>query len=245
MSDPITEMVEQVFKAVSGFVQKNIAALDVKLTALGKRIDELPEPIHGKDGAPGPQGEKGLDGKDGTDGIDGRDGRDGVDGKDALQLEILDGIDTNKRYQRGTYASYKGGLIRAFRATDPLTDAGLEKAGWSVVIKGIAEVTVDATNDLRTFGIAVRYTDDSTLMKTFAIPVVLDKGVWKQGKYQHGDSVTWDGIWIAQEDTEDKPGTSKAWRLALRRGRDGKNGVDGKDGAPGMNGKDGRDARYD
>ena len=56
--------------------------------------------------------------------------------------------------------------------------------------------------------------------------VILDRGVWRDGAYQKGDGVTWAGsFWIAQRDTADKPETSDAWRLAVKRGREGKPGV--------------------
>lgn len=65
------------------------------------------------------------------------------------------------------------------------------------------------------------------LRKTHAMrfPMVIDRGVYKTGQdYERGDGVTWGGnFWICQEDTSDKPGTSKAWRLAVKKGRDGKN----------------------
>jgi hypothetical protein len=55
------------------------------------------------------------------------------------------------------------------------------------------------------------------------IPIVLDRGVWKDGEYKKGDSVSLEGSsWIAQADTKDRPGVSDAWRLATKRGRDGK-----------------------
>ena len=51
-----------------------------------------------------------------------------------------------------------------------------------------------------------------------------DRGVYKADTaYQAGDGVTWGGsFWIAQRETSDKPETSDAWRLAVKRGRDGK-----------------------
>lgn len=56
-------------------------------------------------------------------------------------------------------------------------------------------------------------------------PVILDRGVWREGSHRKGDGVTWAGsFWIAQRDTEDKPETSDAWRLAVKRGREGKSG---------------------
>ncbi len=58
----------------------------------------------------------------------------------------------------------------------------------------------------------------------FAFPVVLDRGVWKEGDYENGDAVSWGGsLWIAQRDTSDKPDSpDSGWRLAVKRGRDGK-----------------------
>ena len=62
------------------------------------------------------------------------------------------------------------------------------------------------------------------------LPVVLDRGVWREGEYRKGDAVSWAGsLWIAQEDTSEKPDAGKGWRLAVKRGRDGK---DAKDAPP-------------
>jgi hypothetical protein len=64
------------------------------------------------------------------------------------------------------------------------------------------------------------------LVKTFpfTLPVVLDAGVWREGKhYEAGDGVTWAGsYWIAQKDTAAKPDSGDGWRLAVKRGRDAK-----------------------
>lgn len=59
--------------------------------------------------------------------------------------------------------------------------------------------------------------------KDFRLPVVVDRGVWKLGdSYHRGAGVTHDGsFWISQADgNTDKPGTSKAWRMAVRKGKD-------------------------
>lgn len=65
------------------------------------------------------------------------------------------------------------------------------------------------------------------VVKDFRLPVVLDRGVYKEGvTYQKGDGATWAGsFWIAQEETSEKPDTGKGWRLAVKRGRDGRDGV--------------------
>ncbi|WP_277969301.1 hypothetical protein [Sphingomonas echinoides] len=56
-------------------------------------------------------------------------------------------------------------------------------------------------------------------------PVVLDRGVFKEGTaYEHGDAVTFGGsLWIAQRATSEKPeGNNTGWRLAVKKGRDGR-----------------------
>lgn len=60
----------------------------------------------------------------------------------------------------------------------------------------------------------------------FTLPVVLDRGVFKDGsEYEGGDGVTSGGsFWIAQTTTKDRPGMSDAWRLSVKKGRDGKDG---------------------
>lgn len=49
------------------------------------------------------------------------------------------------------------------------------------------------------------------------------KGVWKEGEFQRGQLVTQGGsLFLAQRDTTDKPETSDAWKLIVKRGRDGR-----------------------
>lgn len=75
------------------------------------------------------------------------------------------------------------------------------------------------------------------------LPIPLDRGQFKSGEdYVRGDATTYGGsLWIAQKSTADKPGTSDAWRLAVKCGRDGKNGKDGERGERGMEGRPGKD----
>jgi hypothetical protein len=77
----------------------------------------------------------------------------------------------------------------------------------------------------------------------FDLAILLDRGVWREGKYQKGDTVSWSGSgWIAQCDTTEKPEQgSKDWRLAIKRGRDGKDGNPGPRGDKGDSGHDGKD----
>lgn len=182
----------------------------------------------GKDGEPGPKGDAGETGQKGLDGEPGRDGRDGERGpagKDAAELVIASAIDPERIYACGTWARYRGGLVRATRDTDPLAGGDLHAAGWAVMVEGVADVAIVPVDEHgRKFVVEMLLTGGrkSTLEVKTAIPV--DRGVWKEGEaYDRGDGVSLNGCWwIAQKETSDRPGTSPAWRMAVKAGRDGK-----------------------
>lgn len=183
----------------------------------------------GDPGQPGERGEKGdagADGKDGKDGRDGRDGKDGTPGRDAAELAPLPAIDEARSYPAGTWAHHAGGLIRAERATVPVRDGDLQAAGWAVMVEGVAAVVVTQGEDPREIEVASMLTSGTKAVCTFSIPMVIDRGVWREGEHEKGDHVTWDGSgWIAQRKTATKPGTGPDWRLSTKRGRDGKDGA--------------------
>lgn len=186
----------------------------------------------GIDGAKGMDGAQGLPGTDGTpgmkgmDGDPGRDGRDGPPGRDAAQIDILPSINEERSYGRGTYASHKGGLWWAQRPTQ-----GMD--GWKCVVEGDSdEEDMILDEDGRTFTFRKIKSSGRVFEKSFVLPTVIDRGVFKEGtEYVRGDCVTWDGSsWIAQEKTIAKPdGGGKAWRLAVKHGRNGRDGRDGID----------------
>jgi hypothetical protein len=172
----------------------------------------------------------GRDGKDGKDGIDGKDGHDGIDGKDgadgrdALEVDILDTIDPQKAYPRGTVAAYRGGLIKATRRTGPIGES-LSAAGWRVILRGVAQTEVVPSDDLRTLGIRLTHTDGEVVEQTLRSPSLLYRGVFREGdQYDGGDAVTYGGsLWVALRATTTKPGDgSPDWRLAVKKGRDGR-----------------------
>lgn len=199
--------------------------------------------LHGKDGKDGIQGIPGERGEKGLDGQDGRDGRDGEPGRDALQIDVLDGIDLQRRYQRGTYAHWRGGIIRSTRQTDPVADDDIFKAGWHVVVNGIADVTIEQ-NDLRSWSMKMLKTDGVCVEKTFKAPTLLYKGIWRpENTYEAGDTVTREGsTWICLQDNPGKPGDEDSgWQLSVKKGRDGKDGIRGEKGERGAEGRAGKD----
>ena len=199
--------------------------------------------VDGKDGAPGERGMDGI-GIKGDPGMDGRDGLDGEPGRDAVQIEVLGAIDPGKRYQRGTFATWEGGIIRSFRATDPLKEGDLlEKAGWHVVVRGISFMQVEGSEDKRTVTVRTAFTGSPVVETELHFPVTIYRGIYQADTaYEEGDAVTWDGsIWNALKSTQEKPGASDAWRLSVKRGRDGRDGVRGEKGERGAEGRAGKD----
>ncbi|WP_052201915.1 hypothetical protein [Ensifer sp. ZNC0028] len=60
------------------------------------------------------------------------------------------------------------------------------------------------------------------------IPAMIYRGVYREGTYQKGDTVTWGGsLWHcdADETTEKPDSSAKHWTLAAKKGRDGKDGT--------------------
>lgn len=206
----------------------------------GRRVEvPLPPGVQGDAGQDGAKGEKGDKGETGDAG---RDGRDGEPGRDAPHVDVLDGIDETRRYQRGTFATHLGGLIRSFRATDPIgEDGNLDRAGWHVVVRGISEATFDASEDGRIVTLRLSYTDGQRFEKSLRVPAMIYRGIWEDSIYSKGDVVTRDGsTWVLQEDVaRGKPGEEgSGWKLAVKKGRDGLKGDRGDRGAPGRDGKD-------
>jgi hypothetical protein len=152
------------------------------------------------------------------------DGEDGRDGRDALEVEILSVIHPTKQYPRGTWARHAGGLVRAFRDTDPVGEKGLQETGWDVMVNGLAGFEVDPTTDDRTLRLNTVMTDGTKALAEVHLSTPHDEGVYEPGRtYAKNDGVSKNGCWwIAQTETTDQPGTSKAWRLAVKCGRDGK-----------------------
>lgn len=193
-----------VAKAIGPMVEKAMAQARVEIReTLEKAIKAIPKPERGEKGEPGEAG---------------RDGLEGVPGRDALHIDILPAIDPTAVYRRGTWASHKGGIWRAFEKTEGLR-------GWECIVEGLSDVDIDYAEDLRTCTVRQELSSGKTVAKSFHLPSLIHRGVWKQQPYTPGDTVQKDGhLWIAvgSPDEADKPGDSKMWQLAVRRGRDGR-----------------------
>lgn len=168
-----------------------------------------------------------------------RDGEDGTDGRDATAIDYRDGIDEAKSYPKGTHALYRGGVIVAMRATDPVGD-DLTTAGWAVVMNGTHSEAEEVLDDGRTIRRMRILTNGKTVVSEHKTAIVLYRGVWKHDtEYSRGDLATWDGsVWHCEAGTtRARPGSTPDWRLAVKRGNHGKDGKDGERGPAGRDGK--------
>jgi hypothetical protein len=140
-----------------------------------------------------------------------------VDGRDALHLEILPSIDEAKTYARNTYAKHEGGLWRSFEQTSAMR-------GWECIVEGLKSISVEQDGD-REFSLTLAQSSGAVVVKKFAMPIQIYKGVHKDGEaYDAHDNVTWGGSqWTSTKaQNTDKPGTSDAWVLSVKAGRPGK-----------------------
>jgi hypothetical protein len=148
-----------------------------------------------------------------------KDGKDGTDGKDGVGLA-------------GALIDRDGELVVT------LTNGATKNLG-PVVGKdgdpgrpgrdGFALEDFDASvmDDGRTVLLAFTGKDLDYSVE-LGFPVMIYRGVFTEGSYSKGDTVTWGGsLWHCDADTtESKPGDgSKDWTLCAKKGRDGKDGV--------------------
>jgi hypothetical protein len=161
-----------------------------------------------------------------------RDGRDGRDGADATFREPAD-YEAGKHYSHGAIVRHRGGLWHAHRATD--LDPAVEKSGWTSIVAGVTDVTVRQGEDARSMVITVTLSEGTVIERAFELPILIYRGVHREGRYAAGDAVTHQGsLWIARAATERRPGSeggAQDWQLAVKKGRDGKDGDPGA-GAP-------------
>jgi hypothetical protein len=248
-------LADQVVLSAQGFVARALETVSRRLESLEKRLIEV-QAAKGEKGEPGAKGDKGDPGEPGEPGKNGEpihpdtvalmvrelvekavaalpkaiDGRAGDPGRDAADIHPLPEIDESRSYPAGTWAKHNGGLWLARSITQGMT-------GWDCVVEGVLPLAIE-TADNRHFTIKLAASSGKTVEMPFAVPSMLHRGIWKEGEYERGDVVTWDGSsWHCEaEKTAGKPGSVPDWRLVVKRGqngRDGKNGERGLPGAPG------------
>lgn len=198
------ELAKSVAESVKGYVERRLSGLSDSIAQIREELDAYAldlKSIAARAPEPGPAGK---------------------DGRDAASIEVVD-MDEFRSYPRGTFAHYRGGLVRAFRKTDSMEDwkGSLEKHGWAVAMNGVADVAYEQKGE-RTVVIRTVMTDGTERSIEHSTPTMIYRGVWKERDHQPGDTVTWGGsLWHCDEPTSEKPG-SKGWTLAAKRGRDGK-----------------------
>lgn len=179
---------------------------------VAKFLADIPLP---KDGAPG---EPGKDGRDGAPGEKGADGADGV----GLAGAIID-------RDGGLVVTLTNGEVKSLGSV--VGKDGLHGKNGTDGQDGMGGKDglgfEDLSFDIAETGRPVAKFQRGDMVKTIALPGIIDRGVYSPEKvYEKGDAVSWGGsLWIAQDDCpQGKPDVSKGWRLAVKKGRDGRDG---------------------
>lgn len=204
-SDGKSVSIEDVLPIVNEAVQRSVSAIEI------------------------PRGEKGEPGRDGVNGEPGICGERGDTGKDGVGLagSIIDRsgnlivtLTDGSTRELGLVVGKDGGAGRD--GVDGL--AGVDGTNGADGI-GFDDLDLVETED----GLSLQFSRGD-VVKSFALPVPLDRGVWKEKEYRKGAGVTWGGsFWIAQRDTNAKPDTQDSgWRLSVKKGRDGREVVSTK-----------------
>jgi hypothetical protein len=144
----------------------------------------------------------------------GKDGANGIDGKDAvvdvekITLDVLSRVPPPRDGRDGVSVRGEKG------------EPGADGKDGEVIVGVHTE-----QRSAREYELVIK-TSAGEYRAPVSVPAILDAGVHRSGQsYVKGDGVTHGGnFWIAQRDNNELPGKSDAWRLAVRKGRDGKDG---------------------
>jgi hypothetical protein len=171
---------------------------DGKDGAPGERGEVGPAGERGEAGEKGLDGQHGIDGKDGANGLDGKDGADGRSIKGDPGEKGIDGKDGRDGLHGKDGKDGRDGK-------DGITVDQLKA--------GLEDTLTTSLPD------AVSRTVDEALAR---VPLLVWKDVWQAGKsYVPGNVVTFGGgMWHCNQLTSDKPETSDAWSLCVKKGRD-------------------------
>lgn len=223
---------------VKGYVSQAMLSLSGRLDSLEQKLAALPTP---KDGVDGKDGQDGKDappidadavvaavlaqvptpaaGKDGEPGKDGQDGKSFTvdDAKALLEPEIAKwALDFERRAQDVLQRSID-------RIPAPKDGVNGRDGRDGVDALGFDDLQVEHDGAR---GFTIKFAAGDRVKEfSFVVPVVLDRGYYKDGEaFEKGDGVTFGGsYWIAQSTTRTKPEIGNAeWRLAVKKGRDAK-----------------------
>lgn len=194
--------VEKFVGGLHDYLSKAFAPLVKRLEALEAR-----QPERGEKGETGPAGAAGAPGLA------------GVDGKSVTLADLEPLL---KSMQDSWALDFERRAQALFqKAVDSMPKPQDGKDG----IDGIGWDSMRVEHDGRRSFEFVFTKDGADHPYKFTIPCLIDVGFYREGmSVEKGDGVTFGGsYWIAQEDTDTKPGVGNpAYRLAVRKGRDGK-----------------------
>jgi hypothetical protein len=120
-----------------------------------------------------------------------------------------------------------GGLrerVAVFEAATPVPGPAGPAGRDGVDGMSVEDLAVNLEADGRTMTLAFQRNGVAVKTASVKVPWLMDRGVYREGTaYDRGDVVSWDGsAWACQEETTARPGsTGSAWRLCVKRGRDG------------------------
>jgi integrin beta 3 len=230
-------------RAVGGVVKEYVASA---VQPIEKRISEidLRAPERGEKGEPGAIGERGIAGQNGERGPPGENGRDGdrgekgdpgpsgepgapgSDGKSVTLEDVRPFIEAELSKWALDFERRAQDILQ--RAVDRLPKPADGKDGAPVMngkdALSVEDFDLELLDDDRTLVVSLKC-GEVKVTKSIRLTVPIYRNVWKPGKYQKGDCVTFGGsMWTATRDTDSKPETDDSWKLTVKRGRDGKDG---------------------
>ena len=222
------QLEETLGREIADIIKGHVAPWQERIGQLEKRIIELEarKTEKGERGEPGPSGANGADGKDGAAGV-------GISG-------VMLGRDGELILSKTDGSLHNVGIVvgRDGAAGLPGQDGKDGTPGRD----GFGFDDMEPIEEPLRFGCRfIRGGDVKEFWWNKATLADFDHENFREGNaYPRGAVVSSEGgLWICKEETKQRPGIGKAWRLAVKRGKDGR---DGKDGVRGERGPAGQNA---
>ena len=212
----VEQIAADLFGKMAGHIAKQLAPIVERLAAVEARQPEKGE--KGDQGEPGQMGEPGEAGPAGPQGEPGPPGRDGVAGEKGDPGDMGPAGPEGPRGIEGAAGrDGRDGL------TGPQGEKGMDGRDGIDGKDGLGFDDLSMQFDGER-GFSVKFVmGDQVKSFDFSLPVPIYRGVFKDGTYSKFDTVTWGGsVWIAQKDTENRPGGNEDWQLMVKQGGEGK-----------------------